>query len=228
MFQNEFFSQLQHGISRDRLEPYLSNRSPPQEGLALYAWNVTLCESLYPSLNSIEITLRNAIHQAASEYFADEYWLIAHATGREKSIVRKVNRDLQKFKSAPSAGDIVSNLLFGFWVKLLSNEYEGILWPHLLRLVLPHVPRRRRTIKYLHARLDSVRILRNRVFHHEPIWYLTDLEEQHRLILETIGWISPAMLAMTRMLDRFNSVYTMGPQHYTEELDSVAQSWSSK
>ena len=70
--------------------------------------------------------------------------------------------------------------------------------------------------------------LRNRVFHHEPIWHLQDLELRHREILETIGWISPAVLAITRMLDRFSSVYTMGPQRYTEELDSVAQSWRAK
>lgn len=72
-----------------------------------------------------------------------------------------------------------------------------------------------------------IRRLRNRVFHHEPVWHLRDLEEQHQRILETIGWISPAMPEMTRLIDRFDSVYTRGADHYATELDSVAQSWNA-
>ena len=203
-----------------------SARAPLRpEALGLYAWNVALCESLYPSLNFIEIVLRNTIHGVASQYFGDDYWLLSHLTGREKSIVRSVNRDLKETKLAPSAGDIVSNLQFGFWVKLLSNKYEGILWPQILRPVFPHMPRRRRTVKNLHAQLDSIRLLRNRVFHHEPVWHLPDLQGQHGLILETIGWISPAMLRITLLLDRFDGVYARGADHYARELEYVAQSW---
>ena len=193
----------------------------------MYAWNTALGESLYPSLNFIEISLRNAIHSAASGEFGDEYWFFTHLAGKERSIVRKVNRDLIQHKNAPSPGDIVSNLLFGFWVSLLSNAYEIILWPQLLRPVFAHMPRRQRTIKNVRAQLNSIRLLRNRVFHHEPVWHLADLEEQHRVIMETIGWIGLAMLEMTRLLDRFSSVYTMGPQRYADELDSVAWNWSS-
>ena len=227
MMHEEFFSQLQQGISRNRLYPYFRENLLSQEGLALYAWNVSLCESLYPSLNCAEIVLRNAIHDVASEYFGDKQWFLTHLTGRERAIAREVNRNLTKINAEPSDGDIVSHLWFGFWVKLLSNSYESILWPQLLRAVFPNMPRRQRTVNNLHTQLDSIRILRNRVFHHEPVWHLGDLAEQHGLILETIGWISPAMLAMTRLLDRFDSVYTRGADHYAIELESIAQSWSS-
>ena len=63
-------------------------------------------------------------------------------------------------------------------------------------------------------------------FHHEPVWHLPDLEQQHQQILETIGWISPAMLAMTRLLDRFPSVYTRGAQPYATDLENLAQNWA--
>ena len=75
--------------------------------------------------------------------------------------------------------------------------------------------------------MDRIRRLRNRVFHHEPIWHLPDLPKQHELILETIGWISPAMLAATRLLDRFDSVYTRGAQPYAAELETIAQNWNT-
>ena len=75
-------------------------------------------------------------------------------------------------------------------------------------------------------RLSKIQELRNRVFHHEPVWHLPELERRHQEILETIGWISPAMLATTRLLDRFDSVYTSGAQSYQKELDSLAQNWA--
>ena len=67
----------------------------------------------------------------------------------------------------------------------------------------------------------------NRVLHHEPVRRPNGLPEQHHQILETIGWISPALLAVTRLLDQFSSVYTRGAQHYALELESVAQNWSA-
>ena len=217
MMQDEIHRHFQQGISDDRLAPYLNERPSPREALGLYSWNVALCESLYPSLNSIEIALRNAIHHASSGNFGYEYWFLTRLSGKEKAIAQGVNRDLRKYKNVPSAGDIVSHLWFGFWVKLLSNSYEGILWPQLLRPVFPYAPRQQRTVKNLHAQLDRIRLLRNRVFHHEPIWHWNDLPVRHQEILETIGWISPAMLAMTRLLDRFPSVYTRGARPYATE-----------
>ena len=50
---------------------------------------------------------------------------------------------------------------------------------------------------------------------------------EHRLILETIGWLSPAMLAATKLLDRFDSVYTRGSQPYAAELKTIAQNWNA-
>ena len=121
----------------------------------------------------------------------------------------------------------MAGLSLGFWVDLFKGRYEQILWPALLPDVLPFATKKQRHRERLYQRLAKIQRLRNRVFHHEPIWHLPDLPEQHRLILETIGWISPEMLAMTRLLDRFDSVYTRGADHYERELDSVAQNWGA-
>ena len=110
-------------------------------------------------------------------------------------------------------------------MSLFIGRYEVTFWRKLLSAVFPNAPAYLRKRDEIHARLDRIRRLRNRVFHHEPIWHLRDLPEQHRLILETIGWISPAMLAMTGLLDRFDNVYTGGTQPYVEGLKSVAENW---
>ena len=94
--QDKFLNRLQEGISRGRLEPYLNGKRSLQESFGLYLWNVALCESLYPCLNSIEIALRNAIHDAASSNFGDEYWFLTRLFGKEKAIAHGVNKEPQE------------------------------------------------------------------------------------------------------------------------------------
>ena len=226
--ENGFLEKLLESISGERLRPYSGNSEIIASVIAAYVWNIALCESLYPALNCLEIALRNSIHGAGTKQFNTEYWFNGLLRQEEADRVRLLrNRLNMSGNRNPSVGDLVSGLSLGFWVSLFKGQYERVLWPRLLPEVFPHAPRRQRSRRDISKRVDRIRRLRNRVFHHEPIWHQTDLEQQHGLILETIGWISPAMLEMTRLLDRFPSVYTMGPQRYIEELESLARNWSS-
>ena len=223
MPQSDFFSNLSDAISGDRFAPYASgNRA---EAFGAYAWNIALCESLYPSLNCLEIALRNSIHAAAVREFGVADWFQGRLHPSELEKVNSLSNDLRRQR--PSAGfgvsDLVSNLSLGFWLSLFRTRYEQILWPELLDAVFPNCPGHQRTRRNLYARLSKIRILRNRVFHHEPVWRLPDLSQQHQLILETIGWISPAMLEVTRLLDRFPIIYTGGIGPYASELDAIAR-----
>lgn len=99
---------------------------------------------------------------------------------------------------------------------LFNAPYEHTLWaPPVLGLLgaaFPHAPRRYRSRRRLFQRLDRIRRLRNRVFHYEPIWNWTappvlNLRDQHREIVETIGWISPTLRDTVGRLDRFPDMY---------------------
>lgn len=225
MTQEQFFSSLRNAISDARFEPYGSSHPRNDaEGYAVYAWNIALCESLYPALNGIEIALRNAIHFAADNYFSDGLWFAGRLSWQEEDQVNKLRNKIDPSGVKHlTAGDFVSGLSLGFWVDLFKRRYEQILWPWLLRQVFPYAPRRQRDREGLYQRLNRIRGLRNRVFHHEPVWKLPDLQARHGQILETIGWISPAMLELTRLLDRFHGVYTGGIQRYVGELDAIAR-----
>ena len=228
MTQELFFNDLSVAISDDRFEPYTRSRTRSSaRAHATYAWNIALCESLYPALNCLEVALRNSVHNAATDQFGTEYWFNSRLRKDELDRLN-ISRSRIDFSgnTSPSAGELVSGLSLGFWVSLFKGHYERVLWPLLLPAVFPYAPRKQRSRREISKRVDSIRRLRNRVFHHEPIWHLTDLQEQHQQILETIGWISPAMLAMTRLLDRFPSVYTRGGQPYAIELENIAQKWA--
>ena len=48
------------------------------------------------------------------------------------------------------------------------------------------------TRRQAHGPLNELRILRNRIAHHEPI-FMRNLTADHARILEVIGWISPGV-----------------------------------
>ena len=225
MTNAHFLSNFAVAISSDRFRSYYPVGSQSEyEVLGNYAWNISLCESLYPALNGIEIALCNSIHCVATARFGTELWFDGQLKALEDDRLKKLRHKLYRSGiEAPVAGDYVAGLNLGFWVDLFKGRYEQVLWPWLLSEVFPNATKKQTSRERVFKRLFEIQKLRNRVFHHEPIWHLTDLEQQHGLILETIGWISPAVLAMTRMLDRFPSVYTMGPKRYTDELDFIAQ-----
>lgn len=191
--------------------------------LATYLWNLALCESLYPSLHGIEVSLRNSIHDTASSKFGGEFWFTSHLVGREKETIEKIGNDFSSRKIEANPGKYIAECNFGFWVNLFNGEYEQILWRSLIREVFPHAPRRSRARSTIRSRLDSIRRLRNRVFHFEPIWRLPDLRQQHFDILETIGWISPAFREMTELVDRFPWVFYDGPAAYQARLKRLNQ-----
>ena len=86
MCQSKYFSELQRAVSDGRLEPYLrhSPNGDVAQAFATYLWNLALCESLYPALQGIEVTLRNSIHSAASSEFGDEFWFKSQLIGYER------------------------------------------------------------------------------------------------------------------------------------------------
>lgn len=227
MSQDDFYFDLKAAISNDRATPYYTaSRRVDSQAFGAYAWNLALCESVYPALNSIEICLRNSINAAAIQEFGTTDWFPMCLHEREIDVVSQLSSDLRASGRANGPSDLVSNLTLGFWLSLFRIRYEQVLWPKLLEAVFPHCPRSQRTRQNVYVRLEKIRRLRNRVFHHEPIWHLPDLPKRHEEILETIDWISPAMLAATRLLDRFDSVYTRGSQPYAAELETIAQDWN--
>ena len=220
MRQTEPFGDLQRALSSSRLEPYLSlnTRRDTDVALATYLWNLALCESLYPSLHGIEVSLRNSIHDTASSKFGNEFWFTSHLVGREKENIEKIGKDFFRRNIEATPGKYISECNFGFWVSLFKSEYELTLWRILTGDVFPYAPRRSRERSVLRVRLDAIRRLRNRVFHFEPIWRLPELQQLHADILETIGWINPSFRKMTEMVDRFPQVFNDGPAAYQARL----------
>ncbi|WP_299537036.1 hypothetical protein [uncultured Herbaspirillum sp.] len=81
----------------------------------------------------------------------------------------------------------------GFWQRMFAARHDGRLWNPHLRRVFPHLDAHRSVAQHrkaIHDALETIRQLRNRIAHHEPIFHRA-LEAEYRLIGQLIAWRSP-------------------------------------
>ncbi|WP_219214764.1 Abi family protein [Variovorax boronicumulans] len=173
------------------------------EALGLYQWNEDLREAFARTTDLIEVVLRNKFHAALSQRYGQlgsagsRDWY-AHLRLPQKSFekVRDIthvsNRgNWRPRQPARTPDDVVSNLTFGFWPRLLDVSTDtnqvAVPWNHIIPDVLPG--HRQRVETYwrpqahqdaFFARLDLCNDLRNRIAHLEPIWKLGPLREEAR------------------------------------------------
>jgi len=211
-------SALRASTSPERFREYSRTASSDAEAVGRYVWNARLSEALYPALMHLEIALRNNMHMAISGRFPNGPWnnvpcwmdcTVPILEPDEAKEVRKAKWRLKDKGKPCEVGRMVAELNFGFWSSLLDRRYErsNTLWPHLLRDVFPHAPKTQRKRKVFSARINRIRVLRNRVFHYEPIWHWKDLAEHHEDLLEAISWLSTDLFILTKTVDRFDEVF---------------------
>lgn len=196
-------------LSVHRLRSYslLCAQDSEAQLIGAYHWNLMICSDLYPFIHSAEIALRNALHQALSEKFNTEYWFDEITLSYEASqMLHKARQQLIKYNKKIESPDIVASLTFGFWLTLLQNKLHANqqnsekLWPQLIPIVFPHFARSESERKFISARFKEIKNLRNRLFHHEPIWKFDVnatvekniglLRNKFEDIVKAIGWIS--------------------------------------
>jgi hypothetical protein len=187
-YSAEELESIMRSLSRERLGPYLALTADDLcQAIRLYERNTSLSEALYGLLQGIEIVLRNAMHRALSVGTGCEDWYnsMSWQAAQQEQITQAIE-SLQRKAKPIAPGRMVAELTFGFWVGLTGPKYSVDLWERHLYKAFPNAKLGR---KQLNKRLESIRLLRNRVAHHEPILSRDLLRDVDR-ILETIGWIN--------------------------------------
>lgn len=224
---NYEFLRFRQAISPRRLETYRNLQSDKDlDLLSTYLWNIALSEALYPVLHNFEIALRNSFHQAISRAFYED-WLDKLDSKilnyREVENVKYALESLKKKEQSTTTGNLISELNLGFWVSLSYASYEDKdkLYPRLFqdKEFLPHLPKSRRTRKTLSAQFTSAQKLRNKIFHHEPIWNKSNLKQEFDSTLEIIQWISPMLCETTKNMSRFLDIFAQGRNTYRNILE---------
>lgn len=213
--QDISYPLIKKSLSAERLGSYARHDgASDQVALARYQWNIAVSASLYSSLQLCEVSLRNALHFLLSQEYGETWYegseLRISEWGRKE--VAKVQRQLTKSKKTITPSRVVAELQFGFWTHLFQHDYQspqGFLPKHI-KGIFPHLEKSRHKPKQIKRDLDAIRILRNRIFHHERIIHWKDLDAKHDLILDVIHWSSPQLHTLAKTLDTYPECSTRG------------------
>jgi hypothetical protein len=185
--------ELRKTISAPRFRTYEDATTTAQEALTLYAWNARASAAFYVSLQGLEVTLRNSFHRELSITFGEE-WLTdspSQLLPEQRRLVNDAVVQLKKLGRQQGADDVVAALSLGFWLSLLTKSYE-MLWRKALYRAFPNakaVVGRGLNRPDALEKLNHIRILRNRIAHHEPI-FPRHLEADAKSIIDVIRWMS--------------------------------------
>lgn len=200
--------ELEKTLSLERFSRYRAWAGDDRaRAFELYALNMRLSESLYIPLQMLEVALRNRIHAVlaiarAPRWFEDSHFLrVPHQNAQ----VAEALAELARERKEPTPGRVVAALTFSFWTAMLGSVYEN-LWQTELHRIARREDGRGLRRKDFSGAITPIRLLRNRVAHHEPIlnW---DLPKHHEAMLRLTGWLSPYAAIWCRGLDRFDQVY---------------------
>jgi hypothetical protein len=171
-----------------------------------YVNNMLLAEAMMPMLNVLEIALKNGAHQRLTALYKRADWWEAWANDAsfawQVREVANAKAKLQRRNEALTPDKIIAELSFGFWSSLFNVQFQTILWKDL-RLVFPRCPKAQRQRHTVSSALNQIRELRNRVFHHEQLlWLSPPLIDLHSKGVEVIGWLDPKLPPWLGRYDR--------------------------
>ncbi len=191
---------LRGTVSAERLDTYLKLASGNlAKAMRMYTRNIALGGAFYGPLQTLEVGLRNAVDGVLAERYG-EFWF-HDSVLLKKNELKTTDRATENVRKQLTAGRVVAELNFGFWVALFAKGYEERLWrTNLYRLFAPQPNRRD-----LHGQLDRLRTLRNRVAHHEPILQ-RDLLTDYNKIMWILEMLSPETAAWTEHHSRVRDV----------------------
>ena len=199
---------LENALSLERFGRYLAWAGGDHaQALDLYALNTRLSEALYTPLQMLEVALRNRIHAVLSTAVQPRWFETPGtlAVPHQNEQVAEALADLARERKEPTPGRVVAALTFSFWTTMLGTPYENRWQTDLHRIGHRNDGKGLRR-KDLSGPLTPIRLLRNRIAHHEPIlaW---NLPKHHDAMLRITGWLSPAAAAWCRTLDRFDQIH---------------------
>lgn len=177
----------------------------PQQAVELYGWNARVSAALMLPAHFAEVTTRNAVADALTEVYGPRWpWeaTFERSLPEQRGPGYNARRDLIEVRRREqTTGKVIAELRFAFWQAMFTARHDVRLWiPHIATQfpAAAHEPKRLRARVY--SDLDTIRQLRNRIAHHEPI-FARDLHTDLGRMLDLIRLRSPATAAWVRDME---------------------------
>ena len=209
-------ASIRAALSTPRLSTYVrAAQGDASAGIALYGWNARISAALMVPAHFAEVTTRNAVSDAlTAEYGAQWPWSAPFRRSLptpggpvfnpRKELVAVAGRE-------PTTGKVIAELKFVFWEHMFTARHHNQIWQPQIAALFPHAAGQ--TPNELRGRiardLNTIRKLRNRIAHHEPIIgrpLVSDLHQMLELIAlrsdSTATWVRAMQDATQILADR--------------------------
>ncbi len=208
--------QFRNTLSIERLKSFIQDEDDTLNIiLERYKNNIRISQSLYPELSILEVTLRNAINSTLCQHIS-KTWLEDEikeqkilADQEHAKLIRAYNETLKECKPKDfTMGKVIANLNFGFWTGLCSKRYSTKIWhkKECFRGVFINCPLKAQQINMLSKKLTSIRKLRNRIFHYEPVLSKSILNKYNE-IMEVLSYLPQGDTSILKDTSNFLCVY---------------------
>ena len=194
---------LPNVISAPRFATYLqATGNDRARALALYEWNLDLSAAFIVPLQICEVAVRNGVAEAIEKVHGATWpW----SNGFLRSLPRPRRQfdynpeaDLRAVAARqPTTGKVVAELKLAFWEKIFTAGQDGRIWNAHFGASFPGAPAGGAVAvsrAKAHSDLRTIRILRNRIAHHEPI-FARNIAADYAMVRELIEWRSPTAAA---------------------------------
>lgn len=235
------YTKIRKSLSDARLSTYhnfIMKELPVEFVLYPYLTIQSVTAMFYPTLQLLEVCLRNHIHNSLTEYYQarsekislpglPEKWYewmpeTRKTQNKITDAAERAQKEIKKRQIIPD--DIICRLSFGVWVRLLEerkfNSDPLHFWQGIAGSVFPNTGKSKTEII---ESLKKANNLRNRIFHHEPAWNKSDVSdinsahkklcELHDSVIEIISWMSPDLI----------KYYTGTTWNYKNRFEHIAE-----
>lgn len=246
------YNEIARCLSADRIKPCERLVGLPFVASSIVVYDMLqLQQSLFfLPLQYLEICLRNRIDESLSSYYssiscrtklpglAKEWYLwMPEANKTKVAVLEAYDRAKSEVKGrALKSGDVIGRMNFGIWRHVLKeradNKDRFHFWRAVVKEIFPNAPCRKEGIL---QRLGGLTVIRNRLFHYEPLWKtgatavsiedaLSEMRRKYDLIMEFIGWMS---LALKKFVSSNDSMYDEISSRVKETALRMAENISS-
>lgn len=167
---------IQPALSAPRISTYLA-ATDGDTGLALelYGWNARISAALMLPTHFAEVTTRNAVSDALTAVYGAQWpWDLTFETSLPAPAHGYNPRhDLRMTRARESTtGKVIAELKSVFWQKMFTARHDGRVWNHQILNLFPNTDpaSAAHLCQQIYDDLDVIRLLRNRVAHHGPIF----------------------------------------------------------
>ncbi|EGR4218212.1 hypothetical protein CRN47_12010 [Vibrio vulnificus] len=203
-------SSIEPLISEPRLNSYRDtfSHSSDEELYGAYEWNKAVVACFAPLNQIVEVTLRNAIHNALSVRFTGRHpwyrrpiynsfshgqpdpYVVQKFKENFDSAYGKARQELLRkgLRGNPTVGQTIAKTDFSTWEFVLDSEFfdgagtdNRYFWPQSLGTVFQTWPLSgsHASLNHIQDLVKSIRLFRNRLSHNEPAW------KHHTVVCET-------------------------------------------